>query len=59
MEILVYQDQLIQIEKKRGLIDWVNVLLVKFLAMRVRFANSRFTELFDHGRSTYWYNWLR
>ena len=55
----MYQDQLIQIEKKRGLIDWVNVLLMKFLAMRVRFANSRFTELFDHGRSTYWYNWLR
>ena len=56
--MLLDQDQLIQIEKYVIFIDSINVLLMKFLAMRVCFANSRFTELFDHGRSTYWYNWL-
>ena len=56
--MLLDQDQLIQIEKNVVFIDWVNALPVKFLAVTVRFANSRSTELFDHGRSTYWYNWL-
>ena len=58
MEIVLNGVGIAKIEKNVMSIVFIDALLMKFLAMRVRFANSRFTELFDHGRSTYWCNWL-